>query len=121
MPTILPIRSALSSYSFRCLLADVEYSFLFRWNRIESAWFFNILDSANLPIAYGLKLVCGAYIGRAYTHVLFRSGIFVARPTGKDRRDARFDDAGTRVQLWYFTNAEVVAAVIADVSGQEAQ
>ena len=113
MPVILPFKPNLSDYTFSCVLRDVEYQFRVRWNSREDAFFFDIREPDLTRIATGIKLVLGAYFAREITHPLFRDGAMVCRvPHGDDRREPGFDDTGTRVQVWYFTRAEVASEIM---------
>lgn len=116
MPVILPFKSGVGDYTFSAVLRDVEYQFRVRWNSREDAWFFDVKEPDLTPIATGIKVVLGAYFAREITHPLFRDGAMVCRiPHGDDRREPGFDDIGgqdARVQVWYFTRAEVVAEIM---------
>jgi len=109
MPVILPLQPSVGTYRFRSVLQTVEYGFRMRWNSRDSSWYLDVREADQTPIALGLRVVLGAYLGRVSTHFIFRNGALVARvPHGDDRREAGFDDMGTRVQLWYFDRAEVI-------------
>lgn len=113
MPVILPFKSGVGDYKFTAILRDTEYNFRVRWNSREDAWFFDIKEPDLTPIATGIKIVLGAYFAREITHPLFRDGAMVCRvPHGDDRREPGFDDMGGRVQVWYFTRAEVVSEIM---------
>lgn len=118
MPVILPLRPSIGNYTFRSVLDSVEYKFRVTWNRLSLAYYFDISEANGDPILLGAKVVLGVYIGRTSTHPLFRNGVLVPRiPQGNDRREASFDDLGTRVQVWYFTSDEVFATVVNSITG----
>lgn len=116
MPVILPFRPSIGNYTFRSILIGVEYRFKVHWNSREEAYYFDVREITNEPIVYGVKAVLGVYFGRETTHPLFRKGAMVCRvPQGDDRREARFEDFGTRVQVWFFTVDEVVDEIIGNL------
>jgi len=86
-----------------------------KWNRIEEAYYLDVYQADGEPILYSVKLVLGAYLGRASTHALFRRGVLVCRPQDSDRSEARFDDLGTRVQLWYFTIDDLAEEILGNL------
>lgn len=123
MPTILPFRPAIGSYTFGVVLRNTEYVFDVRWNsrripsmNIEPAWYFDIRDIARAPIVMGIKIVMGVYFGRRSNHELFADGAMVARPVGFDRSPPTFQDMGTRVQIWYFTRDELVEEIVSTLT-----
>ncbi len=126
MPKILPLRPSVGSYDFTCALgaADVEQTFVWRvrWNGRDKAWFLSVLDSGLVPIISNMKIVLGVYLGRQSVHPLFTKGVLLCRPTNKDRRDPTFDDLGVRVQVVYFTFAEMIQEILGSgLSNTEAQ
>jgi len=115
---VLPLRPSIGNFEFRTVLLSVEYKFKCRWNRQTLAYYLDIREADATPIRFGVKIVLGTYLGRTSTHPLFRRGVFAPRiPQGDDRREAQFDDLGTRVQVWYYTNEEVVAQVVNVLTG----
>jgi hypothetical protein len=117
MPTILQFRPSISSYRFGAVLQDEEYIFDVRWNSRDSAWYFDVREIDETPIKLGIKVVLGTYFGRSSNHPLFHEGAMVARPPSTtDRREATFDDLGTRVQIWYYTRDEIVQEIIGNLT-----
>lgn len=109
----LPFTPSLSPYRFTCPILNESYIFDVRWNARALAWYFDLREVDETPIALGIKVVIGAYLGRKYTHTLFQSGVFVATDTSGQRRDAGFDDLGDRVRVMYAVNGEVAAGFVA--------
>lgn len=89
-------------------IADVPYLFDVRWNVRAAAWFMDIREQNETPIAMGIKIVLGAYLGRRCQHALFRDGVFVAEDTTNQGREATFDDLGSRVIVKYIPAVELV-------------
>jgi hypothetical protein len=104
----LPLQPSIGAYRFSSTLMGTSYWFDFRWDTTDDAWFFDIKEIDETPIALGLKLVLGAFIGRHVPHILFRRGVFAAYDTSGDQKEAGFDDAGTRVILKYIPGTDVM-------------
>ena len=128
---IMPFVPSLSPYDFNTPIDNASYHFDVRWNARANvqadgsrtgAWYFDIREIDNTPIALGVKVVIGAYLGRKHVHQLFSNGVFVAVDTEmrvdaatgrRGRRDPGFDELGARVRVLYVRNAEVAAGYIA--------
>lgn len=118
MPILIPFVPSVPNYRLATIIEDVEYLFDVRWNARDNvdpetgealgAWYFDVRESDETPIACGLKIVLGTYIGRHVNHTLFRDGVFVAVDTERTRREATLHDLGTRVQVRRYTIPEIV-------------
>ena len=98
---VLPFTPSDASYRFNTTLADTAVVFDVHWNADDAAWYIDIREFDDTPIACGLKLALGAFIGRFTSHVIFHLGTIFAIDTARGHREARFDDLGTRVVvLW---------------------
>lgn len=118
MPVVLPLKPSIGNYEFRVVLLDAEYKFRCRWNRQTAAYYLDVWESDGTPIRYGIKIVLGTYVGRGGVHPLFRSGVFAPRiPRGEDRREPQYDDLGTRVEVWYYTNEEAFVQLVNTLTG----
>lgn len=110
---ILPFVPGLGAYRFSTQIESVEYAFDVRWNARAAAWYFDVLEQDGTPIAYGIKIVLGAYLGKIVIHRLFRTGVMVAIDTTRASREATFDDLGTRVEVRWFPLAEAFTRLTA--------
>lgn len=106
--TILPFIPSVAAYEFSVEIDGVAYTFVVRWNSRAAAWYFDVLEADGTPIARGLKVVLGCYIGGGRTHDLFRLGAIVAVDTAQEGRDATFDDLGTRVEVRHLPMHELI-------------
>lgn len=88
--------------------SSTPYTFEFRWNTIDKAWYFNLYEQDRTPIVHGVKVVLGMYLGRRSRHVFFKKGVLVAIDTSNKGREAGFDDFGTRVILRRYTVQDVI-------------
>lgn len=109
MPQIIPFVPSEPHYRFSTVVDGIPCIFEVRWNSRDEAWYFDILNTEEQPIASGVKIVLGVHLGRRYSHPLFNNGVFVATDTSGQSRDATLDDLGTRVQVRHYTNFEIVA------------
>lgn len=109
MALLIPFQPSLPFYTFSTTIDNVEYVFNVRWNGRDGAWYFDVSEVDNVPIASGVKVVLGGFLGRAINHPLFRDGVIVAVDTSDAGKDATFDDIGTRVQVMRLTLDEVLA------------
>lgn len=107
----LPLTPSLAHYTFRATIDSSEYSFEFRWNGRDSAWYMSIYESDETPIISGVKVLIGVLLGRRGDHDLFKRGAFVVQDMANEDRDATFDDLGTRVVVRYYTDFELVSLV----------
>lgn len=118
MAFLLPLEPSIARYDFTLALptpgalAGTPYIFALRWNSRDTAWYMDVSEIDETTIVIGLKLVLGTYIGRTVTHPLFTEGVFVAVDTTNQHEEATYDDMGTRVELWYYTAAEIAAAAL---------
>ena len=113
MPTLIPFVPSLANYTFSTSLEGIMYTFVVRWNQRDAAWYFDLLDASDTPIASGIKIVLGCYLGSTRSYVQpFRSGVFVVNDTSGAGRDAGFDDLGARITVSRYTLDEVFAATV---------
>lgn len=113
---ILPVIPSIPHYTFETVIDDVGYEFEMRWNGRDSAWYMSIFDSDNIVIILNAKVVLGAYIGRRANNNLMYHGAFVAIDTTKQGRDAGLDDLGTRVEIRYYSDDELVDSAMKQVN-----
>lgn len=123
MPAVIPFIPSNGNYDFDVDIDGASYHFDVRWNSrdevpatasregVDGAWYFDISESDGTPIARGLKITVGSYIGRYSTHELFEKGVIAAIDTSGAYRDPGFDDLGTRVEVRYYTVEDLVAEV----------
>lgn len=99
-----------SHFEQQAVLDDVTYTLEFRWNDRLSAWFMNVLDAEGVVShIVGLRCVADYAVPQ---HLVDRSppGLFVFVDTSAvigEGEDPGFDDLGSRVQLYYITEAEI--------------
>jgi len=109
-PVGIPLVPSVPFYRIGVTLNDTRYLMDVRWNVRDSAWYMDLYESDETPIAYGLKLVIGVYIGRRVKHSLFQNGAFLVKSLDGSGLDMGFDDVGTRAELRYYTSYDLIAA-----------
>lgn len=110
MSLLLPIDQQTSHFTFSTELEGVSYSFSFRWNDRDGAWFMGIGDGSGNPLVAGIKVLLGvALLGRRPAPGLPPGNIIVIDTTDQDI-DAAYEDLGRRIQLYYLTTDEIAAA-----------
>lgn len=127
---IIPTIIGQAHYTQRgiALLPGAAYGITLRWNALDrvviddevvsdGAWYMDVLDGDDVPIARGIKLVLGTYPGRQSADPLFLFGAFVIVDTSGEHREARFDDLGTRVVLAYWLHRELISDAYATLPG----
>lgn len=105
-----------NNYRLRVPLGSEFYLFDVRWNsrdnidpatgRPRGAWYFDLRDNAEEPIALGIKVVLGPLLGRGTQHAFFAQHVLQVIDTSGERRDAGYDDLGRRVQVVHMTMDE---------------
>lgn len=105
----LPISQEGAQFSFSCELEGVSYTFRFRWNDRDGAWFMEIGDGSGNTIISGIKVLLGLYLLNLASSSALPTGDFVAIDTTDQDVDAGFEDLGRRIQIYYFTRDELIA------------
>lgn len=109
MPQQIPLIPSEPFYSFTTTLDGTDYQFDVRWNARDGAWYFDLLTVEDEMIRAGNKIVLGASPGGLSADAEFPAGLFLVLDTSGDGRDATFDDMGTRVLMYFYTDAEINA------------
>lgn len=115
---VLPFRPSIGNYRFGTTIGGTPYIFDVRWNSRDNvdrttgiakgAFYFDVREENLQPIARGIKIVLGAYLGRRVNHRLFKSGVFAAQDSTNKGREATYDDLGVRVLIKYIPVPELV-------------
>lgn len=109
MSLILPVSQEGAHFAFRAEIEGITYSFTWRWNDRDGAWFLDLGDGSGVAIISGIKIVINLLLLGGATSKLLPTGDFVAFDTAGKGLDAGFEDLGRRVQVYYFTRAELAA------------
>lgn len=107
MSVQLPIRQEGPHFRFVTELDGVAFSFEFRWNDRESAWFMTIGDGEGTPIVAGVRVISSFPLLTRFTDERLPAGFLYAIDSQARDADPDFEGLGRRVQLVYFTRAEL--------------
>jgi hypothetical protein len=99
MSVTIPFVQSDNNYSLATQIDGVPYVFQTYWNARDSAWYFDMYDGVQNPIALGCKVVLGVHIGRRSSGTFFDTHTLYAVDTSNQGLDASFDDLGGRVQV----------------------
>lgn len=117
MATIIPFVPSIGRYRFPTVIEGNQYIFKVRWNTLDQAWYFDVLEFDETPIAEGIKIVLGVNFARWSTHQLFRDGVMFARSTAQPpHADATFDNLGTTIKVFYFNRGDMVGTLLGSFS-----
>lgn len=111
MPSLIPLIPGQPEQRISIALDRDVYVLRFRWNTSDDArkgaWYLDAWEADGVtPIAFGLKLVLGALIGKSYNHQLFMGGLFLVERGEQTGEEPRLFDLGGRVALMHFTVAD---------------
>lgn len=109
MPQLIPLIPSEAFYSFSTTLDGVDYQFDVRWNARDAAWYFDILTVDQVMIRAGNKIALGSSPGGRSASENFPEGLFLVLDTSGAGIDASYEDLGTRVQMYFYTAAEINA------------
>lgn len=107
----LPITPSVPNQRFGTTIENRSYIFDVRWNARERYWYMDVREIDETPIALGLKLVLGAFLGRAAEHPLFREGAMIAVDLTSTGTEALLDDLGTRVVVKYIPSLDLLTRI----------
>ncbi len=109
---VVPLVPSNAAYSFLVAIDGDVYTFALAWceTDADAGWYLDVMTEIGEPIAMGLRLVLGIYIGGRSQHKLFRSGVFVMVDTTNQGVDATFEDLGTRVEMRRYTVDQMLNA-----------
>lgn len=107
MPDFIPLDPSETNYRIRVPLDNETFLFDIRWNSRDAAFYIDIRQQDEVPIALGLKLVLGVNIGRTSNHPFFQKHMLKMVDSSGAGLDATFDDVGRRVFLMHTSFSEI--------------
>ena len=110
---LIPLRPGVFDYIVGTQLIDTQYNLHVYWNDRDNAeagaWYVDVLDASENPIAVGLKIVVRWYLGRTTQAPPFTTGVLICYDlTGLDQ-DPGLNDLGGRHQLYFVPEEDLVA------------
>lgn len=115
MSIFIPVIPSNTNNQFQITLGDDIYTFDIHWNSRDDAgsgdgaYYFDLYDSAGLPVVVGVKIVLGALLGRRSAHPFFLTNVLVAVDSTLTNLDTNFDELGVRVFLKHMTAGEYLS------------
>lgn len=86
---------------------------VFRWNTRETSWYMDLCEVDGTVIAGGIKIVANVDLtSRFHAQGSPKGALVTIGESIKDERPGR-DEFGTRVKLYYFDEAEMIAGAAA--------
>lgn len=107
MPNQLPLIPSVPSYRVGTTLGGTNVVLDLRWNARDAAWYMDMSTEDEVMIRAGMKIVLGAMLGGRVTSALFPPGQLLAVDLTGSGTEATLDDLGVRVQVLFFTYAEL--------------
>jgi hypothetical protein len=83
-------------------LSGRDYVFTFHWNAREAAWYFDLADQDEVPIATSRKVTVGFPLITRCVDDRRPEGMLMAIDSSGQNGDPGLDDFGSRVKLVYF-------------------
>lgn len=109
MPQVIPFQAEQPYYSFATVIDSEVFVFDVRWNVREGYWYFDIRTTDDELLAGGLKLVLGVAILDKTSTPGLPDGVIICEDTSGAGVDATLDDLGVRVQVLFYSRAEIEA------------
>jgi hypothetical protein len=108
MAVLLPITVKGAQFVFKTELESVAYTFDFRWNWRDAGWYFNLLDGEGVLLVAGVRVVLNTALLKSFRRMVgVPSGVLVAVDSGGQQLEAGQDDLGSRVKVYYLTEADL--------------
>jgi hypothetical protein len=111
MAYTIPCSPELTHYDMQVPLDGTVYTMEFRWNTRSQAWFMHVCTEQGEHIISSVRVVIDAPLGVRSLDARKPKGVFFAVDTSGSRRDPGITDLGDRVQLIYFSAAELPLTV----------
>lgn len=121
---VLPVIPGEVNYDFGTTIEGVGYIIQIQWNEMDKAYdangnaltdgafYFSVFDVGGNPLATGIKIVLGTYLGRRVQNVdLFNDGVFTAYDTSGSGIDCGPNDLGARILFLYIPNHDLMGMI----------
>lgn len=110
MAESIPFTPGIPHQRLEVTLAGVPMIIDARWNSRDEAFYLDVFDVGENPIARGVKVVLGALLGRGNTHPFFYGRALFAVDKSGTGRECGLDDLGARIILMYLTEVDLLLA-----------
>lgn len=107
MSLVIETRNDLPHYSFDTTLDGETFTLTFRWNAVDTYWYLSVKDAGGNDILTSRRVVVDWPIGYTFRNRGMPAGALIFVDTQGEQHDPGLEDLGGRVQLYYFTAAEL--------------
>lgn len=105
---LIPLVPSNPDYDMNVTLDGIRYIMHVYWNDRDAAFYFDMFAADRTPIATGIKITLGCYLGRTTQAAPFNAGVIIAMDTYGNDIDAGIDDLGARVQMYYVPTRDLM-------------
>lgn len=106
---IIPVPPSTPEVNFTCAVSGATYNFHVLWNDRDSSFYLDLSQPDGTPIFTGARMVLHAYLGRTGNQPPVSQGVFMVIDTSGNYAEAGIDDLGSRVQLVYIPQLDLLA------------
>lgn len=99
MAVSIPFLTSKTNYRLDTNVDDEAVVFDVRWNSRDEAWYFDMYEADDTPIAINVKVVLGVGLGKRSQHEFFVNYRMTAIDTSGQGLDPGYDDLNARVIL----------------------
>lgn len=103
----IPFLPSETNYVLAVPIDDTQVLFDIRWNSRDAAWYFDMYESNDNPIAINVKVVLGIPLGRRSQHSFFQNHMLLAVDTTGSGLEPGFDELGARVNIVVITPTDL--------------
>lgn len=105
----LPVTADSPRYQFTTSLENTTFTFVFKWNERDGAWYMSLLDGDGVPILTGRRIVINFPLLARVVDARRPAGELIAIDTTNSKTEPGRDDFGKRVLLLYYEAADLQA------------
>ncbi len=110
MASEVPFVPSVPHQELEVAIAGLTVIMTARWNDRDRAFYLDVFESDNTPIARGLKVVLGVKLGRKSTHKFFVGRALFAVDNSNTGQECGIDDLGARVSILYLDEGDLELA-----------
>lgn len=97
MSVSIPFLKSDTNYTLICPIDDQTYKFDVHWNSRDKAFYFNMYQDNDFPVAINVKVVLGVTLARRSQHPFFNNRRMMAVDSSGSGLDPGYDDLNGRV------------------------
>lgn len=109
--TIIPVPPSTPEVYFTCQINGSPFYFHVLWNDRDSSFYMDVMQTDGTPIISGVRMVLHAFLGRTANQPPVVAGVFMCIDTSGQYREAGIDDLGSRVQLVWISQIDLMVSL----------